>query len=134
MPQDQNPNGYQVSQNIDINIKPIENVNKAIDVATSDGANVVGGVNFTFSDDLQKNLNNKATQMAVDNAKQNAQTLANAAGVKLGNIVNVVSSQNNSSPILPLAAAKTQDNSAQTNITPGENTVDIGVTLYYETY
>lgn len=127
--------GYSVTQNIEVKIKPIESVNKVIDIATKDGANLVGGVNFTFSDDLKKNLEEKATVEAVGNAKQKAQTLANSAGVRLGRIINVVSSTNNP-PIYTLEASqKSQDaNTPETNVTPGENTVKIGVTIYYETY
>lgn len=134
-PQNQNPNGYEVTQNIQVKVRPIEKVNKAIDASTSDGANLVGGINFTFSDSLQKELEQKATQMAVDDAKSNAQNLANAAGVKLGPIVNVVSSVNNAPPIYPMAASQKEGlGSAPTTITPGQNTIDIGVTIYYETY
>lgn len=134
-PQSQNPNGYEVTQNLNIKVKPIENVNKAIDASTADGANLIGGINFTFSDQLQKELEQKATQMAVDDAKSNAQNLANSAGVRLGPIVNVVSSVNNAPPIYPMAASqKSEGSSTPTNITPGQNTVDIGVTVYYETY
>lgn len=133
---DGSANGYEVTQNLEVKIKPIENVNKAIDAATADGANLVGGVNFTFSDSLQKDLEKQATQTAVDTAKENAKSLANAAGVRLGKIINVISSTNNAPPIYPLSAqAKSADETtAPTQVTPGENTVQIGVTIYYETY
>lgn len=132
---DQQIIGYTVTQNIEVKVKPIENVNKAIDTGTKDGANLVGGATFTFSDAVLKNLEQKATQTAVDDAKTNAQTLANAAGVRLGRIVNVVSSANNNQPIYPMAAAlKSDQTTTSTEITPGQNTVEVGVTLYYETY
>ena len=127
-------NGYEVTQNLEVKVKPTDLANKVIDTATKDGANLVGGVNFTFSDDVQKNLEQRATQMAVGDAKQKAQTLANSAGVRLGKIVNIVSSTNNPRPIMMAAAQKTADEQVPTNITPGQNTVTIGVTIYYETY
>ncbi|OGH02574.1 MAG: hypothetical protein A2798_02965 [Candidatus Levybacteria bacterium RIFCSPHIGHO2_01_FULL_37_17] len=128
--------GYSVTHNIEVKIKPIELINKVIDTATADGANLVGGVNFTFSDDLQKKLEEEATKEAVANAKQKAQTLASSAGVRLGKIINVVSSSNNP-PFYPLSAAEkgeVVDQEPTTNVTPGENTVRVGVTIYYETY
>lgn len=133
-PIEQQTTGYEVTQNIEVKIKPIERANKVIDTATRDGANLVSGANFTFSDDSQSSLEQKATQMAVDDAKSKAQTLANAAGIHLRKIINVVSSGNNQ-PILPFASAqKTEDTSNPTNVTPGQSTVTIGVTIYYETY
>ena len=48
-----NITGYTVTQNLEINIKDLAKVNKVIDTATQNGANLVGGANFTFSDNLQ---------------------------------------------------------------------------------
>ena len=128
--------GYTVTQNLEIKVKPLDKANKVVDTATADGANLVGGVNFTFSDNLQKSLSKQATQQAVDDAKDNAQTLANASGVHLGKIVNVVQNSNQPRPIMMGAgiASKATDQSAPTNVTPGENTLTIDVVLYYETY
>jgi len=128
--------GYTVTQNLEIKVKPLDKANKVVDVSTADGANLVGGINFTFSDALQKSLSKQATQQAVDDAKNNAQTLANASGVRLGKIVNVVQNSNQPRPIMMGAgiASKATDQSAPTNVTPGENTLTIDVVLYYETY
>jgi uncharacterized protein YggE len=132
----QNIAGYTVTQNLEIKVKPIDKANKVVDVSTADGANLVGGVNFTFSDDLQKSLSKQATQQAVADAKNNAQTLANASGVRLGKIVNVIQNSNQPRPVMMGGgiASKTLDQSAPTNVTPGENTLTIDVVLYYETY
>jgi uncharacterized protein YggE len=131
----QNITGYTVTQNLEINVQPIDKANKVIDTATADGANLVGGVNFTFSDQLSKSLEQQATQQAVDNARTKAQSLANAAGIHLGKIVNVVENSNRPMPLMMTAgtAAKT-DQSAPTNVTPGENSLTVDVVLYYETY
>lgn len=127
--------GYTVTQNIEVKVKPIDKVNKIVDIATADGANLVGGVNFTFSDDLEKSLENKAREIAVDDAKTSAGNLAKSAGIRLGRVVNVVENSNNPRPIA-MGAAKLDTSSAQppTNITPGENTLSVDVILYYETY
>lgn len=131
-----NINGYTVTQNLDIKVKPTDKANTVIDAVTKDGANVVGGVNFTFSDDLEKSLENTARKEAVSSAKEKAQNLANASGIHLGRVVNVV--ENSSFPrIMPMMAGATlqkTDAAQPTNVTPGENTVTINVTIYYETY
>lgn len=129
--------GYTVTQNIEVKVKPLDKVNRVVDTAIGDGANLVGGVNFTFSDELMKKLEKEATQEAVNDAKEKAQTLANAAGVRLGKIVNVVSSTSQPYFMRSMATSldsKTTDTVPPTEITPGESTVNIGVTIYYETY
>ncbi len=130
--------GYTVTQNLEIKVKPLEKTNKVVDTATADGANLVGNVSFDFSDSLQKSLQNQATQQAVGNAKDNAQTLANASGIRLGKIVNVVENSNQPRPLMMSAGMTAgSDQTAtppSTNVTPGENTITVDVVLYYETY
>jgi uncharacterized protein YggE len=126
---------YTVDQSLQIKVKPIDKVNRVIDTATANGANLVGGVNFTFSDDLQKSLEKKARENAVKDAKEKAQGLANAAGVRLGKIVNVVEGGNSFVPLRAAASLeKASDQTQPTNVTPGENTLTVTVTLYYETF
>jgi uncharacterized protein YggE len=128
--------GYTINQNLEIKIKKTENVNKVIDTTTKAGANLVGGVNFTFSNELQKKLEEKARKEAVDKAKEKAQSLANVSGLRLGKIINVV--ENSSFPrIMPMMAVGKGEavaDNTQTTVTPGENTVTISVTIYYETH
>lgn len=127
--------GYTVTQNLEIKIKQTDKANSVIDAVTANGANLVGGINFTFSDDLQNKLENQAREMAVAQAKNKAEGLAQAAGIHLGRIVNVVESSN-FPRIMPMAGAlaKTDQTQSSANVTPGENTVSVTVTLYYETY
>ncbi len=129
--------GYTVTQNIEVRIKPLDKTNSVIDTATKDGANLVGGVNFTFSDDLEKRLEKEATQKAVNDAKQKAQILASTSGIRLGKIVNVVSSTTQPPYVLRglggVLESKATDNATPTEITPGESKITISVTIYYET-
>jgi uncharacterized protein YggE len=129
--------GYTVTQNMMITIKPLDKVNQATDVATTNGANIVNGVTFGFDDTTQKQLQNDVRQMAIDDAKQKAQSLASAAGMRLGRIVDI--QEDNQLPPRPigfqaLKAGIAQSEAAPTNITPGENTITENVTLSYETY
>ncbi|HYM65553.1 MAG TPA: SIMPL domain-containing protein [Candidatus Sulfotelmatobacter sp.] len=125
---------YTVTQNLEINVKDLTKVNKVIDSATANGANIVGGANFTFSDDLQKKLENQARTQAVGDAKQKAEALANTSGIHLGRVVNVVESGGFPRPLMMTAGEAKTDQSQPTNVTPGENSVTIDVTIYYETY
>lgn len=127
-------NGYTVSQNFEVKITPIDKLNKVVDAATQAGANQVQGANFTFSDDLLKKLENEARKKAVSQAKEKAQGLANAAGIRLGKVINVIESSQTPFYRLEATGKEVTDTTPQTNITPGQNTVIINVTIYYETY
>lgn len=127
----QNITGYTVTQTLEINITPIDIANKAIDAAVADGANLVGGVNFTFNDKTKKELENKARAEAVRIAKEKAESLAKATGIRLGKIVDVQESGNFEPR--PFAIQSLETKSADTELTPGENSITINITLSYET-
>ncbi|RJQ36571.1 DUF541 domain-containing protein [Candidatus Microgenomates bacterium] len=126
-------NGYTATQNLEVRIKPIDKANQAIDKVTADGANVVGGATFVLDEKTQKELENKARQEAVKDAKERAQSLAEAAGIKLGRIIDVQENMNQPYPIRLGVAAPAEKSDQSTNITPGENTVTTTVTLFFET-
>lgn len=131
----QTANGYTVSQNLEVKVKQIDKANSAIDVATSDGANMVGGISFILDDQTKKVLEEKARKEAVANAKEKAQNLANAAGIKLGRIVDVQESGSTPQPIYMQAMINREGEPDQkTNLTPGENTIQITITLSFETF
>lgn len=129
----QNITGYTVIQSLEAKITPIDIANKAIDAATADGANLVGGINFTFSDKTQKDLENKARNEAVKEAKEKAQRLAGATGIRLGKIVDV---QESSSfiprPMMVQSLETGKGGTPDTSLQPGENSITINITLSYE--
>ena len=138
MPSRNNTNGFTVSQNLEINVKPIEKINKVIDIATSDGANIVNQASFGFSDELKKKLENQAREEAVKDARTKAESLAQAAGIRLGRVVDVQENSNNVIPVPVMGklapAGEGSTNSTPTTITPGENTITTTVDISYETY
>jgi len=128
--------GYTVTQNLEINVKQMDETNKIVDTATADGANLVGQVSFSFSDEMKTKLENKAREEAIKEAKNKAQNLSNLSGIRLGKLTNVVES-NQIRPWTMMGTsmkASGQELQPPTNITAGENTVSITVTLFYETY
>jgi len=78
-------------------------------------------------------LEDKARQNAVNMAKEKANSMAKATGIKLGRIVDVQESSN----FIPRPVMMTQslDNAkmASTELQSGENSITIDVTLSYET-
>ncbi len=126
--------GYSVTQNLEVKITPIEKANQAVDIATANGANMVGGITFTLNDEIKKSLEEEARKDAVKKAKGKAQSLANAAGIRLGRIVNVQESQGYQPPIALETRALDARGGEPTQLTPGENTIRTSVTLSYEIF
>lgn len=126
----QNITGYTVTQTLSIK-SSIDTANRVIDVATADGANLVGGINFIFDDKTKKDLEDKAREDAVKMAKEKAESLAKATGIKLGKIVDVQESSGFKPPVMmqALEVEKSED----TQLQPGENSININITLFYET-
>lgn len=120
--------GYQVSASLTITVRDIDKVNQIIDTATAKGANSVGGIQLTVDEDKKKQLLQDARELAVKEAKSKAESLARAAGLSLGKIVNVQESFG-SVPVPMYAKAVGGD----TEIQPGSTDISTSVTLFYET-
>ncbi|OGF20752.1 hypothetical protein A2257_03195 [Candidatus Falkowbacteria bacterium RIFOXYA2_FULL_38_12] len=77
--------GYQVSQGVAIKIRNLSKIGDMLAAAGEGGANQVSGLTFNI-DDPEK-LKQEARLKALANAKEKAEALAEAAGVKLGKVV-----------------------------------------------
>lgn len=129
--------GYTATQNLEVKVKPIDRANRAIDVATANGANVVGGVNFVLDDEKKQELEDEARKEAVKEARAKAESLADAAGIKLGRVVQV--SEESGPGYYPPTPMRSDSMGAvelkeePTQINPGETKVEITVYLSFET-
>lgn len=134
-PTTQRITGYTVTQNIDVTTN-IDKINQVVDAATAAGANIAGGIQFILSDEKLEEVENQAREEAVKVAKRKAEGLAKAAGLRLGRIVDVNESPT-AQPPQPLFAERAADLGVPpeepTQITPGENNVEVTVTLVYQT-
>lgn len=129
----QSVNGYNVSVNLSVKVNPIEKINQVIDTATKDGANSVGNIQFTLNDEEKTKLENQARKQAVDAAKQKAQSLAQASGIRLGRIINVSESNQEQRPITFMEKSAVGLGASDTSVEPGQSTISTTVTLSYET-
>ena len=130
--------GYTVSTNMQVKLKPIDHANKAIDVATKLGATNVSGVQFVLEENQQKALEDKVRKEAINNAKEKAKSLSDAAGIRLGRIIDVQENGGGQPPVIyamkALDRAEGAPETPSTELSPGENKISISVTLSYETY
>lgn len=126
--------GYQVSTGLTVTVKNLEKINGVIDSTTSDGANVVGGIQFTLDETRQKQLMQQARDDAVKEAKTKAENLARSAGITLGRIVNIQeSTPSYPRPIYQSAGKLADGGGGDTQIQPGSTDITSSVTLSYET-
>jgi uncharacterized protein YggE len=130
---------YTVSENVNVTLHDNSKANTVIDLVTKDNAENISGPDLTFSDTKQQQLEDQARIAAINNAKNKAQSLASAAGMHLGKVINVQETQ--PTPIYPfhpvmLDAKMPQAAGAAvpTQINPGQNTVTSTVTLTYQTF
>ncbi len=130
----QRVSGYNITQTFEVNL-PIETLNEVVDKAVASGANLSSGIEFVLDDDKQIELEEKARKEAIENAKKKAQSIASAAGIRLGRIINIQESSDNFPRPLFAEAKSDQLNEAtpSSNITPGQNTIEIVVTVSFET-
>ncbi len=128
--------GYSVSVNLTVTVRQLDRVNDVIDSATSLGANTVGGIQFTVNDDRKKQLTQQARDLAVADAKAKAQSLAQAAGLNLGRLVNVEETSTpeiRPLPMMGLGAAVNASAGGGTQVQPGSTDITSSLTLSYET-
>lgn len=123
--------GYSANTNLSIKVRQLEKANSALDSATANGANQVGGVSFDIDD--RTKLENEARTKAVDEAKKKAVNASKIAGFKLGRIVNYSENSGGISPMPYRAMAVDKAiGGAPTQLETGSSDIIVTVTLSYE--
>lgn len=126
--------GYRVSISYEVKVKNFDKVNDVLVGVTGAGANVVGNVSFEVNEDTKNEKLGEARVEAVAEAKQKAQSLASAAGVSLGKILNISESQGSPVPIALREAGigGAPADIAVPEITPGETDFEVTVLISFE--
>ena len=127
--------GYRVNNTLSAKVRELENLSDIIDDAAGAGGDiiVVNSVQFMIEDTTP--LQAQARSLAVKNAEEKAQTLAEAGGVTLGKPITITETSRAASPTIAYAEeADFADDSARsaTPIEAGELTVTVNVTIVYE--
>lgn len=131
--------GYTVNASLLVNLTDFSLLNQVIDGATGAGANQIGGITFSLSDEKENEIRETARAEAIGDAKDNAQQLARLAGMNLGRVVNVIEiTPVNQPPIMFREAALAVDQDggragAPTNVEPGSTNYTYSVILSFET-
>lgn len=89
--------GYQVQNGVNVKVRKLADLGAILDKIVGAGANTVNNINFSVADPAE--LLTEARQRAFADARQKAQTYAEAAGGELGSIVSVDETQ--PPPVMP---------------------------------
>ena len=120
--------GYAVRNAVQVAVKDTMSIGKVLDTATQNGVNEVGGITFTFTDGTYATLQNEALRKAVQDASNQAQTMATALGEQITGVVSVTPSY----VYQPSVYAKMSAASSETPIQTGTLQVTVNVQVVYE--
>jgi uncharacterized protein YggE len=122
--------GYTVRNSLSVRVRDISNVGVILDTSVTLGVNEGGNINFTNADPSA--VITQARVEAVKDAKSKAETLAEAAGVKIGNLMEISEQSFNPRPT-PMARAEMSMARASdaVPVATGENTYKVNVNVTY---
>jgi uncharacterized protein YggE len=121
--------GYQVSNTLTVRVRDIDALGAIIDRSVTLGVNQGGGISFT-NDDPSATLT-EARKRAVADAVARARTLAEAAGVELGGIIEM-SEQTSNQPPMPITAKAFRAEADAVPVAAGENAYRVQVNVTFE--
>ncbi len=122
--------GYTASNSINVETKRINKLGQIIDKSISAGANRVGSVNFGAS--AQESFRKEALAKAVKDARNTADIVSAAAGVKIVRILNISPSYHYPIPQRRDFAVTSMERAAPTPIEAGELSITANVNMVFE--
>ncbi|RWM79544.1 MAG: SIMPL domain-containing protein [Mesorhizobium sp.] len=120
---------YQVTNTLSVRIRDIDKTGEILDKAVSLGVNQGGGISFS-NEDPAATLT-EARKKAVADAMAKAKTLAEAAGVSIGRVLEITD-QNVAPPPIPMNAKAFDAARESVPVQAGENSYTVQVTVTFE--
>lgn len=130
---------YQGTHSFTVEIDDIDEVGDVIDAAVDGGADEVGRVTFTLSDEKRADLREEALREAIGNAREEADTIADEIGAAVVEATVVDASEGRVTPVRrhvgyagdAAAATPTPETAPATGVEPGDVTVSADVRVEY---
>ncbi|TCL74869.1 SIMPL domain-containing protein [Rhizobium sp. BK251] len=123
--------GYQATNTLTVRIRDLTKLGAIIDQSVTLGVNQGGDIQFT--NDKPEGAFEEARKIAVTNAAAKAKTLAEAAGVKLGRIIEISENQLRPipQPVYRAAMMKEASDAGAPPVAGGENSYNITVNVTF---
>jgi uncharacterized protein len=119
--------GYRASNRITIKVRDVTKVANVIDTLVGAGANEIGGINFIVTQ-ASKALD-EARGKAVADARRKAEIYAKAAGVMLGEAINITEEGAAPPPVFRSKMAAPMAVNSSAPVAPGEEQLSITVNV-----
>ena len=128
--------GYLVNNVITVKVRKVDTLSKVLDAAVGAGGNDVRVSSVQFTVDDPEQASGKAREAAVANARTHAESLAKAAGVRLGKARSVIES-GSSIPVPRAVAAAAPSlgkggSDVATPVSPGQTEVSVTVSVVFD--
>jgi uncharacterized protein YggE len=122
---------YMVDNTVYVTLRDLDQVGETLDAAISAGANSIQGIQFDIEDKDEALA--QARTAAVENARQQAEELAAAAGVTLGDIQTISYYGGGATPVYMESARMAQDMAAgSVPIATGQLSLTANVSIIFE--
>ncbi|MCU4800025.1 SIMPL domain-containing protein [Halobacteria archaeon HArc-gm2] len=128
---------YQGTHSFSVEVEAIDEVGAVIDAAVDGGADRVGRVTFTLSEERRTELREEALRKAIQGARSEAEAIADEVGTSIAETTVVDASQGQVTPFhrefaYDAAATATETaGGASTGVEPGDVTVSASVRVRY---
>ena len=124
---------FAVDNTVSVKIRDLDGLGSLLDTAVQAGANTVYGISFDVED--KQAAISQGREAALENARQQAEQLAKAAGVSLGSVYSISTFSNAPIPMAYDARGMgggAAEMASSTPITPGQLTITVDVSVVYE--
>lgn len=121
--------GYQATNTVNVKLRNLEKAGGVIDKAVASGSNRLDSISFGFAD--PKPILNEARRAAVADARERAALYSEAAGVKLGPVLQISDSFSHTPGPIPMMARAEMAEAKSVPIAAGEQSVGASVTIVY---
>ncbi len=122
---------YAVDNSVFVTVRDLSKLGQILDVVVQNGANAINGITFDVLDKTKALA--QVRQMAVTDARQQAQQLADAAGVTLGDLMSLNVTESGNTPVPAFAGKGGAPNAAAAvPVSAGQMLLSLDANLVYE--
>lgn len=122
--------GYEARNTVSAKTYNLDDVGAMLDALVKAGVNNINGVQFSIKD--SKAARDKAREDAIREAREKAESMASAAGVKLGKLKSLSESGGNFRPQPVAYALEARSAGASTHVAAGEQAISVTVNMSYD--